>query len=105
MEIPVRCDACDHQTMVDWENLEGRPLSKLITVYGYTCQVCNVWKPCWYSNRQLDDAMRRLISLPPTHPSFLYHFARTMKRAKEIQQRGRNTANGAFGHQNLAQSG
>lgn len=90
--------------MVDWERLESRPLSKLLTVQGCTCMFCMSWKPCWYTNRQLDDQMRRLESMPPTHPSFKYHFVRTAKRAEEIQRRGRNT-DGALGHQNMAQSG
>lgn len=77
--------------MINLLNLESRPLSKLMTVSGYVCQQCHRWKPCWYSNRLLDEAMRKLGSMSPKNSSFPYHFSRTMKRALEIQKRGYET--------------
>jgi len=88
--------------MIDWHRLESRPLSKLLTVSGYVCQQCNRWKPCWYSNRLLDDAMRKLESMSPQNPSFFYHFVKTMKRAAEIQKRGQETDNGTIRHPHMA---
>jgi hypothetical protein len=97
--------SCGHWNMIDAENLERRPLSGLYTAEGFTCQECNTWKPWWYSTRQLDENMRKLETMKPDHPSFWWHFVKTRKRAEEIQQRGRNTAHGEIGHQNMATPG
>lgn len=88
--------------MIDWLHLESRPLSKLLTVSGYVCQQCHRWKPCWYSNRLLDEAMRKLESMSPEHPSFLFHFSKTAKRASEIQKRGQETENGTIRYSHMA---
>jgi len=89
MELPVLC-SCNHENMVDWENLESRPLSKLYTVEGSICQGCGKWKPLFYLTPQLEENMRRLKNMQPSHPSFWYRFRKTAKRAEELQRRGRS---------------
>lgn len=85
-----------HENMIDWENLEKRPLSKLLTAEGFMCQVCGTWKHLYYSTPQLEEKMRRLTQMSPAHPSFQYHFVKTFKRAQEVQRRGRISANGTI---------
>lgn len=102
MELPDRCPHCQHQNMVDFGNLERRPLSKLYIVEGYVCSACDRWKPIYYTTRALDENFKRLNNLPPMHRSFLYHFLKTVKRAMEIQERGRSY--GEIGHKDLAES-
>lgn len=90
MELPDLCQNCHKFVMVDFENLTRRPLGRLYTVYGYSCPYCNVWKQCFYSTRQLDENLGRLKKMRPTHPSFAYHLAKTLRRAQEINRRARS---------------
>lgn len=101
MEFPVLL-SCGHWNMLDTDKLERRPLSDLMTVTGISCQICKMWKPWYYSTRQLDESMRKLRLMPPDHASFWYYFVKTRKRAEEIQRRGRNIANGAFQYPHMA---
>lgn len=88
MSFPETCPHCGTVNDVDGLALERRPLSKVLWVEGYRCKTCQAWKPVFYSNRLLDEALRKLESMRPTHPSFAYLFAKTAKRAQEIQKRG-----------------
>ena len=83
--------------MVDLENLESRPLNKLYTVEGFTCQECNTWRPCWYSSLQLQESMRHLNQMRPDHHSFQHYLGKVYKRAIEIQRRGRNIIDATIG--------
>lgn len=104
MEIPDTCRHCGAINLVDWLTLERRPLSKVLWVEGYQCKTCSSWKPVYYSNRQLDESLRKLEVMRPTHPSFLWHFAKTMKRSIEIQRRGLDM-DGTLEHKNMVASG
>lgn len=88
--------------MVDMEHLESRPLSGLYIERGYVCPACGKWKPCHISTRQLDESLRRLSAMRPDHPSFWYHFVKAVKRAQDIQERGR--LHGSIRHKDLALS-
>lgn len=101
MSFPETCPHCGAVNEVDCLALERRPLSKVLWVEGYRCQTCNQWKPVFYSNRLLDEALRKLETMRPDHPSFAYHFAKTVRRAQDIQRRGLES-NGTFRHQNMA---
>jgi hypothetical protein len=89
MELPDVCPSCHQTNMVDWENMEKRLISKIYTVYGYSCPKCGKWKPSFYTTRQLEENIRRLMRMSPNHPSFQYHLIKAAKRAEEIQRRGR----------------
>lgn len=86
MDMPDTCN-CGAINMIDWLNLEARPVSKLLWVEGYTCQDCQRWKPLFYSNRLLDESMKKLTSMPPTHKSFAYLLSKAVRRAADIQLR------------------
>lgn len=100
MELPETC-LCGYFYMVDWDNLERRPLSKLMWMEGRECPSCKRWKPFVYMNLQLESNFRRLNSMLPTHPSFKYHLSKAVKRAEEIQRRGMD-AYGSIRHTNMA---
>lgn len=104
MDLPDNCPNCNQINMVDWERLETRPVSALYVVLGYHCKACGCWKPCTYSTRQLDGNLRRLILMRPDHPSFYYHLVKTVRRAEEIQRRGREL-NGSIQHRDVASAG
>lgn len=89
--------------MIDLMRLERRPLSKVLVVEGYTCQQCHRWKPCWYSNRLLEEALRKLEKHNPASRSYRFHLAKAVKRAQDVQLRGMET-DGAIQHQNMAGS-
>lgn len=99
MELPLSF-SCGHENMVDLENLEKRPFSRLYTVEGTTCQQCGKWEACWFSTLQLSESMRKLGTMRPDHGSFRFRFIKTLKRAQEIQLRGL-AEYGAFRIQNL----
>jgi hypothetical protein len=106
MEIPV-LSSCGHWNLIDPESLTKRPFAGLYTVSGYPCRICGIWEAFWYSNLQLDDQMRRLNEMRPTHPSFWYHFVKAKNRAQEIQKRGRGLnkgENGTVGHSHMVKS-
>ena len=90
MNLPVSCEQhCKTETMVDWENLESRPLSKLFIEYGYTCEGCHKWKPLYYSNLQLEESLHRLKYMSYKHPSYSHLLRKAYRRSIEIQKRGR----------------
>ena len=99
MELPFRCTACGVETMQD--KLPRRPISKLYSVEEYICKACGKHAPCFFTTVQLLDGMRKLETMRPDHPSFRYHFAKTLKRAEEIQRRGEKEY-GKIGIQDLA---
>lgn len=74
--------------MVSMERMLKRPVSNLIFAEGFVCERCKDWKPAFYLTASLEDALRKLEVMRPDHPSFRYHFYKTMKRAIEIQRRG-----------------
>ena len=100
MELPFRCTACGVETMQDMAKLPRRPISKLYSVEEFICKACGKRKPCFFTTVQLLDGMRKLETMRPTHPSFWYHFLKTLKRAEEIQRRGEKEY-GKIGHQDL----
>jgi len=87
MDMPDTCLHCNSVNMIDWQNLETRPVSKLLRVEGYICPTCKAWKPLFYSNRLMDESMKKLASIPPTHKSFAYLLAKALKRAEDVQLR------------------
>ena len=87
MELPVQC-SCGYENMADWGSLERRPLSKLYIAEGITCKGCGIWKPAWFTSRQLDEAMHKVLRYTPGSKRFRYYFAKALKYAVQIQQRG-----------------
>lgn len=90
--------------MIDLQKLESRPLSKLYTQEGFTCQHCERWEVCWFTTLQLHESMRKLEKMHPFNTSFAYHFSKVYKRAAEIQKRGQEI-NGKIGLSNMAPAG
>ena len=88
--------------MVDFGKLDRRPLTNLYIVEGYICSKCEVWKPLFFTTRALDENFKRLKMLGPTHRAFLYHFLKTLKRAMDIQERGR--WHGEIAYKDVAES-
>jgi hypothetical protein len=101
MELPTHCDSCGQDTMLDWSRLERRPLSKLYSVEGFFCPFCRRWKPLFFTTRQLDENLRKLETMRPDHPSFYFHLLKAVKRAQEIQKRGREL-DGSIRHTDMA---
>ena len=74
--------------MVDLEKMESRPLSKLVTVEGFTCKHCGKWKQMFVITASLMDAMRKLNSLPTTRRDFMWYFRKVLRKAEGVQKRG-----------------
>lgn len=75
--------------MINLQSLESRPLSKIYAVEGFTCKHCERWEVVFYMTVALQESLRKLEKQHPFNTSFKYHFAKTLKRAMEIQRRGR----------------
>ena len=88
MKLPLRC-ACGHESMVDMERMETRPISNLLAMEGYVCKHCGEWKSVFALTVSLVDTMRKLDNLSPTHPSFRYRFAKTMRKAMGVQAKAK----------------
>jgi len=90
MDMPDTCLHCNSVNMIDWQNLETRPVSNLIRVEGYKCPTCQRWKPLFYSNRLMDESMKKLASMSPAHKSFSFLLSKALKRAEFVnaQMRG-----------------
>lgn len=72
--------------MLDYENLERRPLPKLWEVEGYVCEHCHQWKPVFFTNARLDSKLRKLSST--RHKSFAHNFQRALRSARAAQLAG-----------------
>lgn len=86
--------------MVDIDHLEARAVNEVLRQKGFVCEKCGAWEAVLYTNASLDEALRKLVRYPPGSRTFQYLFAKIMKRAKRIQDRGE--VNGAFQLPNLA---
>ena len=85
MELPIRCDACRQETMVDMDKMEKRPVSNLISAEGFVCEHCKSWKSVFYITTSLLDAMRKLDDTSPTNRSFAWRFTKVLLKARAIQ--------------------
>ena len=74
------------ENMLDLENLESRPLSKLTSVEGFTCRNCERWEAVFYTTQSLMALLERLEGMKPTHKNFAYYFAKTLKKAEGVQR-------------------
>jgi hypothetical protein len=104
MELPFRCSTCGVETMLDWAKLPIRPISKLYSVQEFICKACGKSAPCFFTTVQLLDGLRKLETMRPNHPSFRYHFVKTLRRAEEIQIRGEKEY-GEIRHKNVVKFG
>lgn len=88
VEIPWKC-YCGRETMLDLENMETRPITKIYSMEGFTCMFCERWQITFCKTLQLEESLYKLKRMHPFNSSFAYHLAKTLKRAQEIQKRGR----------------
>lgn len=101
MVLPYTCE-CGASMMLDYENLESRPLPKLWEVEGYVCERCQQWKPVFYTNARLNDKLRKLSST--RHKSFNHTFFRTLQSARAAQLAGQELRDGSSTNSHLATS-
>ena len=99
-ELPWRCSSCGYENMVDFSNLQKRPIDKIISQNGFVCQQCGMWEAISYTNASLEEAVRKLSQYPPGHRKFQYLFAKALRRVESVQQRGET--HGAFRFQDMA---
>lgn len=74
--------------MVDLESLEIRPISKLFLVEFFICEHCECEEAVFYTTPLFEESLRKLDNMHPFNTSFLYHFAKALKRAEELQRKG-----------------
>ena len=92
VDFPLHCP-CGTQNMVNVDALEKQTISRLISVEGYTCGKCHQWIPVWFFDRGLMEKLEKLKEMSPTHSSFRYTFGKILKRAFDLQTRGREALN------------
>ena len=85
--LPVMCPSCLKEVMVEMENLETKPIDKVVSRLGVTCTSCDEWVTLSYTTRLLEDALKKLESRPTSGASYHYHFAKALKKCEGIQER------------------
>jgi C4-type Zn-finger protein len=85
-ELPFTCPACNKENMVDMENLDGKPVNKIVTELGFMCE-CGTWVRLSYTTRSLDDALIKLEKKSPGSAGYHYHFAKALRKAEGVQEK------------------
>ena len=85
MQLPFRC-VCGSEQMVDVEQMEIRPVSKLLKAEGYVCPH-GQWNPVFYLTLSLEEQMKKLNRIPVTHRNFRYYFSKTLRKAAGVQKK------------------
>lgn len=83
MLLPCWCDHCSKLNMVDYENLESRPLPKLWSVAGFECEQCHLWKPLFYYNARLLTKLHKLCGT--RQKKFKHKFQEAFRSARAAQ--------------------
>jgi hypothetical protein len=88
MELPWRCVTCNQENMIDLEKLAERPLDRLVSVREFRCEKCGMWQAVCFRTVSLMEQIRKLMRYPPQHPKFGFLFARVLRKAGGVNQRG-----------------
>lgn len=88
MELPLNCRSCGKENIVEIDNLESRPLDKIITAKGYVCTNCSRWEAVIFTTSSFEDAMRKLKSYAPSSKKYPFLFAKALRKAKGLWERG-----------------
>lgn len=86
-ELPVSCPACHEELMVDMENLDRRPVDKVVTRLGTNCTNCDTWVTISYTTRSLDEAFAKLAKRSTDSKGYHFHFAKTLLKCEGIQEK------------------
>ena len=87
MDIPWGCKTCGHENLIDLDRLSGWPLDKIVTAQGFICEKCGSREAIFYTTVSLEEAMSKLMRYPLAHDQFRYHFVKTLRKAKGINER------------------
>lgn len=59
-ELPLNCSHCNALQMVDILHLDTRPVSKTMTLRGYTCKTCGEWETVSVETAAMIDLLARI---------------------------------------------
>ena len=86
-ELPITCQSCLEENMIDMENLNSRTANKVVTILGQYCSKCGRWITISYTTLSLDMALMKLASRSTQSIGYHWHFAKTLKKAQGVQER------------------
>ena len=86
-EVPVICEHCSKENMVDYENLIRREIDKIKASLGFICEGCNKYVHVLYTTISLDKALNRLNNRNTDSKHYMFRFARTMQKAEGLQDK------------------
>lgn len=86
IEFPWKCRKCGAETMININDLESRPLSKIVMEQGYKCK-CGAWEAVSRTSLSLEEAMSKLMRYSPGHPKFEYHFLALVRKATGMMEK------------------
>lgn len=86
--------------MVDFDNLDSRPLDQITTSKGYTCRKCGMWEAVFHTSTSLEEMLRKLTLYAPGHPKFSFLLQKAVRKAQGVHLRGE--AHGALRRTDLA---
>lgn len=88
MELPWKCRWCNHENMVDFENLSTWPIDRLISAKGFRCEQCGMMEAVAFSTISLQEQLRKLLHYAPEHPKYPFLFQKALRKAKGVCLRG-----------------
>ena len=87
MDFPWAC-RCGHENLIDLGRLGKRPITGMVSALGFVCGKCHEWQTVFHTTRSLDEAINQLENIPIDHPKFQFLFAKVLRKAEGVNQRG-----------------
>ena len=87
IEIPLHCSHCGKLNMVDFSNLDTRPVTKVVNAEGFVCSTCGIWEPVFYITVSLQEKLARLDRTAIGNKKFNYLFGKTLRKAENLRSR------------------
>lgn len=88
MELPWHCKMCNHENMIDTDNLEIWPLDKIVSAQGFQCENCQTMEVVLYQTTSLMAQIDKLLRYSPKKQNYYFLFMKSLKKAKGIHLRG-----------------
>jgi hypothetical protein len=86
-ELPIPCQVCHEENMVDMDKLEMRRFDNVAFASGFVCSKCGAYVVVTYTTLSLDMALVKLASRSTQSIGYHWHFAKALKKSEGVQER------------------
>jgi len=73
--------------MVDFANMDIRPMTKVVKAEGFDCSTCGIWEPVFYITVSLQEKLARLERTAIGKKKFNYLFGKVLRKAENLRSR------------------